>query len=131
MGGIAGLIVVVTMPLETLLLYKATTLYVLASYTLSTAAGILLLMQKRIGTTLSMLVQLIQIPYLALKGFQYQLISGIELSLGVEFPPFIGFPISFHLTSAIGIGFSTNQNSLLNRGEHRCTSDFASFDTRI
>lgn len=57
----------------------------LLPFILSIIAGILLLKKRVTGLNLSLLIQLIQIPYFALNGLYYSFISGLLLGIRISF----------------------------------------------
>ena len=57
----------------------------LLPFILSLCAGILLWKQKSIGLTLSLVLQLLQIPYFALSGLYYSFISGVLAGIRISF----------------------------------------------
>lgn len=48
-------------------------------YIMSFVAGILLWKNKKVGITLSYIIQVMQIPYILIPGFTYTVISGLQL----------------------------------------------------
>lgn len=57
----------------------------LIPFALSILAGVFLLKNKAAGLNLSLVVQLLQIPYFALTGLYYSFISGILLGIRISF----------------------------------------------
>lgn len=57
----------------------------LIPFSLSIIAGILLLKKSGAGLNLSLVVQLLQIPYFALSGLYYSFISGMLLGIRISF----------------------------------------------
>ena len=56
----------------------------LAPFIVSIIAGILLFKQKTTGLNLSLVIQLLQIPYFALAGLYYSFISGILAGIRIS-----------------------------------------------
>ena len=54
-------------------------------FILSLCAGILLWKQKSIGLTLSLVLQLLQVPYFAFAGLYYSFISGVLVGIRISF----------------------------------------------
>jgi len=57
----------------------------LIPFALSVLAGILLLKDKTAGLNLSLVVQLLQIPYFTLSGLYYSFMSGLLLGVRISF----------------------------------------------
>ncbi|RLB72528.1 MAG: hypothetical protein DRH06_03850 [Deltaproteobacteria bacterium] len=57
----------------------------LLPFIFSLCSGILLWKQKSIGLTLSLVLQLLQIPYFALAGLYYSFISGVLAGIRISF----------------------------------------------
>ena len=57
----------------------------LIPFTLSLIAGVLLLKRQIVGLNLSLVIQLLQIPYFALNGLYYSFILGLLFGIRVSF----------------------------------------------
>ena len=86
-GGTWGLVIMlyrITHVLDNLKFVIFLLLY-LIPFTLSILAGTLLLKRKEAGINLSLVVQLLQIPYFTLSGLYYSFISGLLLGVRISF----------------------------------------------
>lgn len=83
-------------------------------YVLSIVAGIILWKDKTKGITLSIIVQAFQIPYVALSGFTYLFVSGLQAGAGITFAAnSFGLKMLIHLGSSGTIDFSSDSKYLL------------------
>jgi len=86
-GGTWGLVIMLyrmTQVLDNLQFIIFLLLYMIP-FALSILAGILLLKNKETGLILSLVIQLLQIPYFALSGLYYSFISGLLLGVRISF----------------------------------------------
>ena len=87
LGGVWGLIIMFYRMSHVLdnLKFVIFLLFYLLPFALSVLAGILLLKNKVAGLNLSLVVQLLQIPYFTLSGLYYSFISGLLLGVRISF----------------------------------------------
>ena len=86
-GGTWGLVIMLNRMTSVLdnLKFAIFLLGYLLPFVLSIIAGILLLKKRVTGLNLSLLIQLLQIPYFALNGLYYSFISGLLLGFRISF----------------------------------------------
>lgn len=87
LGGVWGLLIMLYRMTHVLdnLKFVLFLLFYLIPFALSILAGILLLKNKMAGLNLSLVVQLLQIPYFTLSGLYYSFMSGLLLGIRISF----------------------------------------------
>ena len=87
LGGVWGLLIMFYRMFQVLdnLKFVIFLLLYLIPFALSVLAGILLLKDKTAGLNLSLVVQLLQIPYFTLSGLYYSFMSGLLLGVRISF----------------------------------------------
>ncbi len=87
LGGVWGLLIMLYRMTHVLdnLKFVLFLLFYLIPFALSILAGILLLKNKMAGLNLSLVVQLLQIPYFTLSGLYYSFMSGLLLGVRISF----------------------------------------------